>query len=109
MSRSDQFVGLTKKGNEFIAKLKKRYPEKRVNIGFWAFDPGKITGSKFELKERIYQEEIQCSPWSSGPVYLTRIAIYNKKTKKKIGTMFDWIEDPNVKGEVDIDNGKFYI
>lgn len=110
MSRSDQFIGLTKEGDRIFTELRKSgYPSKRIKIGYWAWNPGFIEGLEFTTDDRIYREELQCEPWSSGPMYFTRIGIFDRQTGKKIGTIADWILDENVKGEVDYDNGKYYV
>lgn len=110
MSRSDQYVGLTTKGNEFIRNFPKKdiINKKEVFMCHQAFNPWPLTGIEITTKDRIYREVLQCDPWSSGPVYLTHIAVFNKQ-KKLLGYMFSWIEDENVTGEVDPDNGKYYI
>lgn len=109
MSRSDQWIGLTPAGRNMYHKLTKLAKENKIPIGYWAFNPGKIFGSEFVIEDRIYREEIQASPWSSGPMFFTRFAIYNKNTNKKICTICDWIEDSKVQNEVDYENGKFYV
>lgn len=109
MSRSDQFIGLTKEGQSFLNDLEKDYPIKYVTIGDWAFNPGKIQGAEVTTKDFIYREEIQLAPWSSGPMYLTCINIYDKQSGKCIGSIYPWVEDKKVKGEIDYDHGKYWI
>ena len=109
--RSDQYIGLTKKGHAIITKL---YDDgnytKKVDIGDWAFDDGKIQGFEITTEDRIYREEIQDTPWSSGPMFFTRIGIFNKKTGNKIGTVGDWIFDEESSKEyVDYETGKYCV
>lgn len=110
MSRTEQFIGLTKKGTQIFNKLlDEGWISKRIKIGEWAWTPGYIDGREIVTNDHIYREEIQCEPWSSGPMYFTRIGIFNKQTGKKIGTVADWIEDRNVTAEVDYENGRFFV
>ena len=111
MQRTDQFIGFNKSGQEVYNKLLKTpgQIERKIEIGVYAFSPDKIFGSEIILNNKIYREEIQIIPWSSGPMYFTRIGIYDKETNKKIGTIGDWKQDPNVMNEYDYETGTFWI
>lgn len=111
MSRSDQFIGLTKKGDEFVKEMRKDQTNifKRIKIGEYCFDPYPIEGIEITTPTKIYRERIQTIPWSSGPMYFCCFDIIDRQTGKKIKSIYKWKEDENVKGEVDYDHGKYWI
>lgn len=102
MSRSTQFIGLNKKASEFVETLIPIVnPENKT---FGMFDEEIPLGSWKDLDGNFYVEVEQCSPWSSGPVILTAL---KKNNGDKL--FFEWVENSEVKGEVDYENGEFYI
>ena len=98
MSRCDQYIGLTKKGNEFMKRLihePNAFHETCV-VYYPAFDVTPMHGDRVIIGDRTYQEELQYEPWSSGPMYFLHIAIYNNKTGKLIGYIGSWEYDRNL-------------
>lgn len=98
MSRQDQYIGLTKKARELMDKIirnPKSICETHITC-YTAFGDFPIYGDKITLCDRIYQEEIQCIPWSSGPMYFLHIGVYNSKTGNIIGYIGDWEYDEHL-------------
>ena len=110
MSRSDQYIGLTNAGWNFLKNFPdKEIVEKRtIKICDQAFNPWPIEGTEIRTKDRIYKEELQCEPWSSGPMYFLHIGIYTTKNKL-IGHMFSWKEDRSLDCEFDNFEGTFNV
>ena len=100
MSRSDQFIGLTKAGKNFIDNFPNEeiVKKKRIKVCHQAFNNWQLEGYEIRTKDRIYREESQITPWSSGPMYFWHIAVYTIQNKL-IGYMFSWKEDPNLANE----------
>lgn len=111
MSRCDQYVGLTKTGRRFLSKVKSASKAiiETCKICYQAWNPDPLQGDRIIIGDRMYQEELQLAPWSSGPVYLTHIAIYNNKTGNLIGYVGSWELDSSVKNEIDEKNETYYI
>lgn len=108
MSRSDQWIGLTREGEEWFSKQKGVHRTKEP-IGFYAFNfPEEIYGREVQVEGKIYREHIQVAPWSSGPMYFTNVMVLDKDGNF-LEWKFSWKEDERVFGEVDYDNGKYYI
>lgn len=111
MSRSNQYIGMHKKAREFYNHLKQTGTVSKAEyiIAYQAFGDDPITGrEEIKIDDRIYREVLQCDPWSSGPMFFTCIGVYNLENKL-IGYLQTWELDENVKGEVDYENGKYYV
>ena len=111
MSRSDQYVGLTAVAEGIVEELKKN-PKNLIescSVCPYAFLKGDVKGIKITTVDRIYQEELQVNPWSAGPMYFTRLAVYNRKKKNLIGYIGEWEEDETCEFEYDKDTGKYYV
>ena len=110
MSRSDQYIGLTTAGFNFL----KNFPDKEIiekrtiKVCDQAFNPWSIEGTEIRTKDRIYREELQMEPWSSGPMYFLHIGVYTLKNKL-IGHMFSWKEDRSLHNEFDSNKGTFNV
>lgn len=114
MSRSDQYVGMTKQANDFIDRLKSELNAicETCKVCDQAFNPDPIHGDKITIGDRTYKEELQMEPWSSGPMYFTHVAIYNNKTGKLIGYIGSWElgkPTPNNCEYADASTGKYFI
>ncbi len=96
--RSDQYIGLTDRAREFVKDAE--VIETR-QIGA-AFDS--VSGKVYKLPTPkgpnvawIAKEEIQISPWSSGPMFFTHLHIFLiKECGQEIdeGYAYSWVWDP---------------
>ncbi len=119
MSRSDQYIGLTKDAQEWL-KTQKVVSTKRIELSEAAFG-GNIYGNQYKIEAPypdineyyIVTETIQCAPWSSGPMYFTHLKIDLKKVADQepvdLGFYFSWVANPSVEGEVDFERGHYYV
>lgn len=86
MSRSDQYIGLTRRGENLLKRLS-RSPGAIVSTYEMcpsAFDPNPQLGWQVQLEDnKLFREEVQLAPWSSGPMYFTRLVKYEKGKRKK--------------------------
>ena len=107
MSLSTQYIGLNAKAMNFIKQnnLSPRYPNDNHsgdNIGM--FDEDILFSSYNSPNGDIYDEILQCSPWSSGPMLFTQLQLRGK------GNIYcQWEEDPNCNGEVNFSNSTYYV
>ncbi len=96
MARSTQYIGLTEDAKVLIGDM----IEKRrvMTEGMFGEDVyGGIWGER-------YQEEVQCAPWSGGPMIFTYL--YDTVTEEKL---FEWIHDPKLVGEYDRLAGTYHV
>lgn len=133
MSRSDQYIGLTKRAEDYLDFIRDNYtcdvekfelvpPEGTLACAYpiegnlvRMYYNHNIISDVNEYFE--FREEIQYEPWSSGPMYFTRLRGFLKKKNEQIinmGTYFDWTFIPNfafedVKKEFDYEKGEIYI
>lgn len=98
--RMTQFIGLTKAANDFVSQLK---PIESNNYTMGMFEE-KIPLRKWkDVVERVYNEVVQDSPWSSGPVIFCCLECEGKP-------LFEWVQDEEVRGrEVDYETGRYYV
>jgi hypothetical protein len=115
MARSTQYIGLTNKAKDWLSQngfIEVPNPEQNslgmfdehIPLGMWK---GKLRGRKVIIKE-ICQE----IPWSSGPMIFTNLVIYlfnPDESEVKLGSIFEWVHDPDVKGEYNPSAGTFWI
>lgn len=106
--RCDQYIGLTKEAREWVKRNFDKNQISYYDMAEQAFDPEPLQGYLIQDDESIYKEVVQCSPWSSGPMYFTCIGAFNKKNEL-IGYMFQWKENPNMTDEYDMEKGEFYV
>ena len=100
--RTTQFIGLTKKANKFVGKKGVVRSSKVLTEGMFG-EP--VYGYYFTMPDgEVYQEVVQASPWSSGPMIFT--CLVRKSTGEK---MFEWVEDESVRNEVDYERGRFCV
>jgi|6_EtaG_2_1085325.scaffolds.fasta_scaffold272656_2 hypothetical protein len=116
MSRSTQFIGLTNEAAEYVKNLKE-LPSDTFTHGM--FDE-KIELRKWEIPKEFMSSErpnacirevVQASPWSSGPMIFTCLTLHfgNCIPEHNGMNILQWVDDPRVKGEVDQENGKFWV
>lgn len=118
MSRSTQYIGLTKKAQEFVSNLK---PIQENNFTTGMFDEEIPLGSWEHPEKGIVREVVQMEPWSSGPMIFTCLAWdFGNKVEIIEGkeqfvrddsvTMFEWVNNPEVKDmEVDYEKGECWV
>jgi len=112
MSRSTQFIGLTKEAERYISGLKELESDSFAN-GLIEKIPLKrwIISEDFECcKDRpsaCLREVVQAAPWSSGPMIFTCLeADFGNKCKAKF---LQWIDDPRIREqEFDYEKGRFW-
>lgn len=122
MSRETQFIGLNNYAEDYISndKVKKvgQYP---MTKGMFEED---IYGGIYEEwvnshTKMIYEEVVQDSPWSSGPMIFTHFKVtmvkVDRETNKEIqrteeGFYFSWMKDPSIHDEeYDAITGRYYV
>lgn len=109
MSRSDQFIGLTKQGDIFEDMLERAgFVKSSYDICESAFDPYPVEGSVYRLGPLIFREVLQVSPWSSGPMYFTCWQEENDKGKP-VRQLYRWEEDPELKTEFNYEAGTYWV
>lgn len=138
MSRSTQYVGLTRRATEYLASLennnlqhlenkysdKDLHFEKRTTHGMFDEEIPLNTWKRFDIRtgrEVYIREVVQCTPWSSGPMIMTCLEIdygngdhWDEPGDGKFdGTSttrcFQWVDDPTVENEVDQDTGRMWV
>lgn len=110
MSRSDQYIGLNKSGEDLINKIKETgCLQETCFLCNQAFNDYPLHGIKLVTKKSTYIEELQDELWSSGPMYFTHIAVYSNQTGKLIGYMCSWKEDKNLKYDYDYESGTYWL
>ncbi len=127
MSRSTQFIGLTKKAQEYVSKLEPlngvytdndgaRFEEDNKTFGM--FDEDIPLGAWKHPERGILREIVQESPWSSGPMIFTCLAwdIGNRyEGDQRVYpdnsiTLFEWTHNPSVKDvEFDPESGELWV
>lgn len=139
MSRSTQYIGLTKAADDFIKKgftpeldnlqvLERKYNDKDI---YWEkrsaagmFDEEIPLGTwrrTFSGRDVLIREVLQTSPWSGGPMLFTCLEIdfgngnnWDKPGDEKydqtsVAVCFQWIDDPTVTDEYDDVTGRMWI
>ena len=112
MSRSTQWIGLTRLGWAFVKDLKTLPSDKNIEGMFEETIPlGKWEGPTLYNKNTVIREVVQASPWSSGPMIFTSLTIEYYQDDKVVTTAncFQWIEDPTLTTEFDYKTGRFWI
>jgi len=112
MSRSTQFIGLTRDAEEYVKNLEPMESDtnalgmfEEIPLRKWKI-PEQFKYSQ-ERPNACLREVVQASPWSSGPMIFTCLeADFGNGAKSKF---LEWISDPRVEDEVDQKNGKFWV
>lgn len=114
MSRSDQYIGLTRRAQEFVKGLEHVGEhcisgafDNQIGLGAWVSKKPNPNGLYV-----IYIEVVQKAPWSSGPMYFTRLlADYNNGAEIFFFSWSDepWTEDWRSNPEYDDELGICYI
>jgi len=115
MSRSTQFIGLTKEATKYVKSLESLASDtktlgmfnEKITLGKWKL-PKEFSSDR---PDACIREIVQATPWSSGPMIFTCLSIFfgNCTPKDKGISILQWIEDPRVKGEFDQENGRFWV
>jgi len=98
MARTQQFIGLTKAAEAFVAECEPLMPGREASVwgeGFtlrrWRMHPVLSRGIDCPMKIR---ERIQFAAWSSGPMIFTYLELdWGNGSKSKA---FKWVEDPTL-------------
>lgn len=139
MSRSTQFIGLTKAAQDYIDSFnlkdnlryleqknndKDLFWEKRSTFGMFEEDIPLRTWRRFSPKSNkdiLIREIVQATPWSSGPMIFTCLEIdwgngehWDSPGDEKFdGTSpsqcFQWVDDPTVENEYDLETGHMWV
>ena len=125
--RTTQYIGLTKRAQDFVADLQPIAGSKNntlgmfqeeVPLGEWVGElPDFVlhtcgikecktfTGVKLPVKVKEIE---QASPWSSGPMIFTCLEVEIVGGQKE--KAFEWVEDRSIKGrEFDYDKGIYWV
>lgn len=115
MSRSEQYIGLTKAARSFLERVGAEYVGTTMIDECAPFSHQPIMGEVWEIEDNNiimrFIETLQAFPWSSGPLYFTCLRfeqICGWKTED-LGKRFLWVENPYVYGEVDYENGEYWV
>ena len=130
--RSTQFIGLTKRAEEFVKKLtplpsdRKTHglAEEEISLRRWAW-PQKLYPIKFKerLKTACIREIVQSVPWSSGPMFFTCLELDwgfpDRNPDSNFTKVLQWVDDPSLAfvdkndvrsgPEYDVDQGVFWV
>lgn len=102
--RCTQFIGLTQAAELFVSNLDPQ-PSRTKARGM--FDEEIPLGSWTD-GTAVYNEVVQATPWSSGPMIFTKL-----RQVLRGDTYFDlycWVMDPTVEGqEYDPEKGTFWV
>lgn len=111
MSRSTQFIGLTKRAQKFVKDLKS-VPSDKITLGMFEEE---IPLRRWEDDKCFYQETVQAVPWSSGPMIFTHLEMIHKncinydENESDKDFILSWVKDPDCKCEFDEDKGIFWV
>jgi len=130
--RSTQFVGLTKRAQEFVEKLTPLPSDRKtqglssedIELRRWAW-PQSLYPIRVEerLKTACIREVVQAVPWSSGPMFFTCLELDwgfpDRNPNTNFTKVLQWVEYPSlafvdehgVRGgsEYDVDQGIFWV
>ena len=117
MSRSTQYIGLTIYALKWLVQETKLVSVLNgTHKTFGMFDEDiplkewKGTISNGYDHEWLVREEVQCVPWSSGPMIFTHLVWYKRgEMDQGSGPFFSWVLNPGVEGEFDYEQGHFYV
>jgi len=111
--RTTQFIGLTKRAQDYVHGLKLLESdtqtlgmfEEEIDLRRWQIS-GDFKDDRFP--DRCIREIVQATPWSSGPMIFNCLEVdLNNGAKVK---MLQWIDDPALRGtEYDCDTGRFWV
>ncbi len=91
MSRSTQYIGLNAEAIAFVSNLKK--VDDPSNKTFGMFEEDVPLGTwEGPVPGLFYKEELQASPWSSGPMLFTAIRVIKDGVNGSL--LYQWREDP---------------
>lgn len=111
MSRTTQFIGLTNDASQYVANLRQLESDTHTTGMFDEEIPLRKWDAPEEFqhpdRDACVREVVQAEPWSSGPMIFTCLELDFGNGGK--GEFLQWIEDPNVRGEVDQERGRFWI
>jgi len=119
MSRSTQYIGLTRSAMNYLAdyqrvkdsnNITKGMFDEDVPLGEWV-DTSHYAGVKGVEKFWKIKEVVQFEPWSSGPMIFTRLAGYfhNDLECKNPIYILGWVEDPRIINEYDVEKGTMWV
>ncbi len=107
--RQTQWVGLTSDAAKYV---KDATPIPSDNKTFGMFYE-ELPLCKWEKNGYLLVEEVQFSPWSSGPMIFTHLKVFLIKNADqepvKIGYFFSWVVDPMITCEFDSEKGHMYV
>lgn len=114
MSRSVQFIGLNKRGKLYVSEHASQnvvIPSVESNVIYGFINDIEHVCSRYiDMgldNPRIFEEYLQTSPWSSGPMLF--LALRWIDTKQPIEETL-WIEDESVRNqEYDSETGKYWV
>jgi hypothetical protein len=110
MSRSTQYIGLTKDAEDFVKNLK-LVPSSNKTEGMFGEE---VLLGKWEDQFNIYEEEVVATPWSNGLMIFTALRTRSKNyaegSEKDEGSIyFNWVINPTIENEYDEERGHYYV
>lgn len=113
MSRQTQFIGLTRSAMDFIADYKRVVDLSHVTHGMFDEEIGLGTWVDESGCQKFWKirEVVQAAPWSSGPMIFTCLDGYfhNDPEHKNAVRMLEWVHDPRIESEFDVEKGLFWV
>lgn len=111
MSRSTQWIGLTKRAEDYVAQLAPFPSDEHTSGMFDELLPLRKWAAPLDLERATYvREVVQSTPWSGGPMIFTKLVIdYQHGDQVFTNSCFQWIDDPTVKHEFIRESGRFWV
>ena len=113
MSRSTQYIGLTRSAMNFLADYQK--VKDGTNCTYGMYDDkvplGEWVSSNTDTKFAYLREVLQDSPWSSGPMLFTCLFGYfhNDPKHEQPTQIFQWVIDPRCESEFNFEKGTYWV
>jgi len=120
MSRSTQFIGLTKKAEEYVRDLEELESDsyasgmhENIPLRRWKLSKKDFGNSSEEIGACL-REVVQDYRFSSGPMIFTCLESdtregYETSLKRWKDCFLKWVEDPRVEDEFNQEKGTFWI
>lgn len=120
MSRSTQYIGLNDYAEAYLKEHAELQQDETPVITTGMFDEpviGRVWKEVIHEEQpnryHLYQEVLQDSPWSSGPMIFThiRVTLVQPNTQAILcGFYFSWMVDPSLTDrEYDAATGRYYV
>ena len=119
MSRTDQYIGLTSAASNYLGSIGAERTKTYEIEGAWNTITLSVYEKKLEDGVNLFErftEEVQESPWSSGPMYFTHLKRELIKVADQepidMGYIYSWVVAPELREtntQVDQVRGWYYV